>query len=206
MLETFVHRFVKGSSSETLLLLHGTGGDENDLIPFGQQLAPDANLLSPRGKVLEQGLPRFFRRIRPGVFDLEDLRFRTTELAEFVRNAAVEYEFDAANVIAVGYSNGANIAASALYREANFLSGAVLFRPMNPWPGETPVPLNGIPVLIAAGRQDLMSSTKDVEDLSASLTRAQANVSLHWYPGGHELGDEDLSVAVSWMKHLTHKN
>ncbi len=200
MLETFVHRFVKGSSPTTLLLLHGTGGDENGLISLGRQLASGANLLSPRGKVLEQGMPRFFRRIRPGVFDLEDLRLRTTELAGFVRSAALEYKFDPARVIAVGYSNGANIAASALYREPNLLSGAILFRPMNPWPGETPPPLNGIPILIAAGRHDTMSSTKDVEDLSASLTRAQAKVSLHWHPGGHELGEDDLSAALTWMK------
>jgi len=202
MLETFFHRFVKGTSPKTLLLLHGTGGNENDLISLGHQLAPDANLLSPRGKVLEQGMPRFFRRIRPGVFDLDDLRLRTTELAEFVRTAAVEYKFDPAQVTAVGYSNGANIAASVLYREPNLLSGAILFRPMNPWPGETPPPLSGIPVLIAAGRHDPMSSTKDVEDLSESLTRAKAKVSLHWHPGGHELGDDDLSAALTWMNGL----
>ena len=160
MIETFVHRFVKGAGAETLLLLHGTGDDENGLISLGKELAPQANLLSPRGKVLEQGMPRFFKRLRPGVFDLDDLRLRTTELAAFVREAAGKYQFDPARVIAVGYSNGANIAASLLYREPDLLAGAVLFRAMNPWPGQDAPPLAAVPVLIAAGKHDTCRARK----------------------------------------------
>ncbi len=202
MNETFVHRFVKGSTPDTLLLLHGTGDDENGLIELGRQLAPNANLLSPRGKVLENGMPRFFRRLRPGVFDQEDLRFRTKELAAFVRSAAKEHNFDPTRVIAVGYSNGANIAASLLYREPELLAGALLFRPMNPWPGKDAAPRATISVLIAAGKLDTMSSVEDVEGLATSLKKAGAQVEIHWHPGGHELGQDDLSAAEAWTKNV----
>src|ERR1700726_3001205 len=110
----FIHEFVPGSSERTLLLLHGTGGNERDLIPLGRELDPSASLLSPRGKVLESGMPRFFRRLAEGVFDLEDLTRRTHELADFVTAAAQRYKIDMEKMIAVGYSNGANIAASIL--------------------------------------------------------------------------------------------
>ena len=141
---SFIHRFVKGEGPGTLLLLHGTGGDESDLLAMGRDLAPRAHLLSPRGKVLEQGMPRFFRRLRPGVFDLEDLLVRSVELAGFVRESAVEYGFDAGRVIALGYSNGANIGASLLYKVPGLLAGALLLRPMDPWPGEQAVGLYGV--------------------------------------------------------------
>ena len=110
----FIHEFVPGSSSRTLLLLHGTGGNEGDLIPLGRELDPNASLLSPRGKILENGVPRFFRRLAEGVFDLEDLKYRTNELADFVMAAAQHYGFAADQLMSVGYSNGANIAASML--------------------------------------------------------------------------------------------
>src|SRR5207248_8969676 len=128
----FIHEFVAGSSQRTLLLLHGTGGNERDLLPLGRELDRDASLLSPRGHVLENGMPRFFRRLAEGVFDLEDLRRRTHELAEFVAAAAEDYQFPADQVIAVGYSNGANIAASLLLLRPQTLRGAILFRVMVP--------------------------------------------------------------------------
>src|SRR5438874_10819679 len=110
----FIHEFVPGTSNRILLLLHGTGGNERDLIPLGRQVDATASLLSPRGKVLENGMPRFFRRLAEGVFDLKDLKIRTTELADFVAAAAQHYGFSSDKVVAVGYSNGANIAASVL--------------------------------------------------------------------------------------------
>jgi phospholipase/carboxylesterase/glyoxalase family protein len=131
----FVHRFIPARERErglTLLLLHGTGGDETDLLPLGEALAPGAALLSPRGKVRENGMPRFFRRVSEGVFDLEDLRFRTHELADFVAEAAAAYGFDPTRVVAVGYSNGANIAASIVLLRPQTFAGAILFRPMVP--------------------------------------------------------------------------
>src|SRR5213075_915218 len=108
----FIHEFVPGSSKRTLLLLHGTGGNERDLIPLGHDLDPSASLLSPRGKVLENGMPRYFRRLAEGVFDLNDLKKRTNELADFVAAAARHYGFASDRVVAVSYSNGANIGAS----------------------------------------------------------------------------------------------
>ena len=110
----FLHEFVRGKSDRTLLLLHGTGGNERDLIPLGREIDPDASLLSPRGKILENGMPRFFRRLAEGVFDLEDLKTRTNELADFVAAAVHHYKLAAEHIVGVGYSNGANIAASMI--------------------------------------------------------------------------------------------
>ena len=128
----FIHEFVPGSSSRTLLLLHGTGGNERDLIPLGRELDPNAALLSPRGKVLENGMPRFFRRLAEGVFDLEDLKYRTNELADFVTAAGQHYGFATDQLVAVGYSNGANIAASMLLLRPEIMHMAILFRAMVP--------------------------------------------------------------------------
>ena len=134
----FIHEFVPGKSERTLLLLHGTGGNEHDLIPVGREIDPNAALLSPRGKILENGMPRFFRRLAEGVFDIEDLKQRTNELADFIAAAAKQYNLVANQVVAVGYSNGANIAASMLLLRPEILHAAILFRAMVPL-----VPENG---------------------------------------------------------------
>src|SRR6266540_1154198 len=128
----FIHEFVPGTSHWTLLLLHGTGGNERDLIPLGRELDPNASLLSPRGKILENGMPRFFRRLAEGVFDLEDLKTRTNELADFVDAAMRHYELAADHIVGVGYSNGANIAASILLLRPKIMHAAILFRAMLP--------------------------------------------------------------------------
>src|SRR6476469_4903777 len=151
----FVHRFQPGAAETTpLLLLHGTGGNEDDLLSLGEALAPGAPLLSPRGKVLENGMPRFFRRIAEGVFDVVDLRQRARELAEFVSAARKAYDLGETLPIAVGYSNGANIAAALLLLHPKILGGAILLRPMVPLVPESPPDLSGIPVLILAGTHD----------------------------------------------------
>src|SRR5919198_2481586 len=128
----FLHEFVPGNSNRTLLLLHGTGGNERDLIPLGRELDPDASLLSPRGKVLENGMPRFFRRLAEGVFDLEDLTYRANDLADFVIAAAQHYGFAPDQLVAVGYSNGANVAAAVLLLRPEIIHRAILFRAMVP--------------------------------------------------------------------------
>src|SRR5881398_4255125 len=150
----FLHEFVPGNSNRTLLLLHGTGGNERDLIPLGRELDPSAALLSPRGKVVENGMPRFFRRLAEGVFDLEDLKIRTNELADFVAAAAQHYGFSSDKVVAVGYSNGANIAASMLLLRPEILHGAVLFRAMVPLVPEKQPNLSRVRVWIGAGTND----------------------------------------------------
>jgi predicted esterase len=204
---TFIHRFVPpraSGSKTTLLLLHGTGGDEQDLIPLGQQLLPGAALLSPRGRVLEHGMPRFFRRLAEGVFDLEDLKLQTEALAQFVNGASQKYGLVDNKLIAVGYSNGANIAASLLLTHPRLLSGALLFRPMVPFrPGlepNMPSPdLKDIPVLLAAARQDQIVPARQTSELAEILTTAGAQVAIHWHPGGHELGSDDVAAAKEWL-------
>jgi len=195
------HRFVPGlpHESRTLLLLHGTGGDENDLIPLGQALLPGAALLSPRGQVLEHGMPRFFRRLSEGVFDEPDLRVRTAELAEFVTWAAASYRFDPQRVTAVGFSNGANIAASLLLLRPDVLAGAILFRAMVPLVPDTRPDLQGVHVLMGSGRADPLVPVSDVERLAAMLEEGGADVMVHWSPGGHQLTAGDLEAARAWL-------
>ncbi len=199
----FVHRFVPApqpGNSPTLLLLHGTGGDENDLLPLGGALLPNTNLLSPRGKVLEHGMPRFFRRLAEGVFDQEDLRFRTQELAAFISASAVQYGFNSDHVIAVGYSNGANIAASLLLTQPERLAGAILFHPMVPFVPETLPNLSGMPIFIGAGENDPIVPIANTEELAKLLQQGGADVSLHWHRGGHSLTQEEIQATQQWLQ------
>ena len=201
----FVHRYIPPAagaelaSSTTLLLLHGTGGDEEDLIPLGRSLLPGAGLLSPRGKVLERGAPRFFRRLAEGVFDQEDLAHRTEELAQFIEAATKTYELDRDGLVAVGFSNGANIAASLLLRRPGLVRRAVLLSPMVPFEPEAPPDLTGTSVFIGAGRADSIAPPAQAEHLADLLRRAQAAVTVHWHPGGHTLTDGEVEAARQWL-------
>jgi predicted esterase len=197
----FIHRFVPPERDDptTLLLLHGTGGDENDLLPLGRMLDEEAALLSPRGKVLENGMPRFFRRLSMGVFDEEDLVRRTHELAGFVEEATSEYGLDPQRLFAVGFSNGANIAASLLLLHPGLLAGAVLLRAMVPFEAETPSDLQGTPVYLAAGRSDQMVPPESTERLAKLLREAGAEVTLDWQPGGHGIGRAEIEGARAWL-------
>jgi predicted esterase len=196
----FVHRFVAGRAGRpALLLLHGTGGSEADLLPLGERLAPGAALLSPRGQVLEQGMPRFFRRHAEGVFDQADLARRTDDLAAFVRRAREAYGLGEVPLVAVGYSNGANIAASLLLKGAGVLHGAVLLRPMVPFEPEVPTVLDGIPALLLAGRQDPIAGDTPSR-LAALLREAGADVELVWQAAGHGLVSADLDLAARWLQ------
>jgi phospholipase/carboxylesterase len=197
----FVYRFVPGEvdDSSTLLLLHGTGGDENDLLPLGRKLDERAALLSPRGKVLENGASRFFRRHAEGVFDQEDLINRTHELREFVEKAASEYDLDLERIFAVGFSNGANIAASLLLLHPGLLAGAILLRPMVPFEPENPPDLSETPVYLAGGRSDSIVPAENTEQLAQLLREAGAEVQLDWQPRGHDLGDAEIEAARRWL-------
>jgi phospholipase/carboxylesterase len=200
----FDHRFLPGDdeSGSTLLLLHGTGGSEEDLIPLGQDLAPGASILSPRGKVSEYGAARFFRRLAEGVFDHEDLLFRTHELAEFIEAAAEEYGFDRSKVIAVGYSNGANVAGSTILLHPGLLRAAVLFRPMVPFEPEVTPDLSGMPIFMAAGRVDRMIPLDNTQRLADILTEAGADVDLRWRNVGHPLTYEEVGEAKEWLSQV----
>ena len=196
----FVHRYEPGSSAQTILALHGTGGDENDLLPLVKMLHPTANVLSPRGKVLEGGMPRFFRRLAMGVFDVEDLKLRAGELVDFVDGAADAYGFARDEVVAVGYSNGANIAGAVLLMHPSALAGAALFHAMKPFDPEGSPDLAGRPVFLSGGRSDAMIPAPETEALERLLAAAGANVTMHWSPGGHELTHPEVDAARAWME------
>jgi phospholipase/carboxylesterase len=198
----FIHEFVQGKSSRTLLLLHGTGGTERALIPFGHELDPDASLLSPRGKVLEDGMPRFFRRLAEGVFDLEDLRKRTNELADFVISAAEHYKIDNRQVVAVGYSNGANIAAGMLLLRPEILSAAILFRAMVPLIPDQQPDLSSKSVFISAGSFDPIVPASQTKQLAELLRAAGADVTVRFLQSGHELTPDDVDLARNWLSKL----
>ena len=200
---TFTHNYLpapSGTSADTLLLLHGTGGDEHDLLPLGRLLDPNANLLSPRGKVLENGMPRFFQRLSEGVFDVPDLIAQTQALADFVADAAGAYGFDPARVTAAGFSNGANIAAALLLLHPGVLRAAVLLHPMVPLVPKTLPDLAGTAVFIGAGRRDPLCSEAETERLAALLRQTGADVTLFWQPGGHVLTQAEADAAASWLQ------
>ena len=188
---------VHPGTSPTLLLLHGTGGDESDLVPLGQLLRPGAALLSPRGQVLENGQPRFFRRLAPGVFDEDDLIRRTHELADFVADQSARQNLG--KIIAVGYSNGANIAAAMLLLRPDALSGAILFRAMLPLEPPQPPQLDQTPVLLLAGRDDSMIPQDSTQRLAVLLEHAGANVTLEWRNTGHRLEQTEFTLAREWL-------
>ncbi len=198
----FIHRFKPGKGNAlTLLLLHGTGGNEEDLITLGMALAPDASLLSPRGKVIENGMPRFFRRLAEGVFDVEDLKSRSKELAEFVRDASVKYGFESKSVVLVGYSNGANIAAGMMLARFLLPAGALLFRPMVPLTLDELPSMKGMPVFISAGRFDQVVPRGEAERLAKLFGDAGADVTLNWESSNHALTEEEVKKAAGWLVH-----
>ena len=199
----FQHVYEPNVGDWTLLLLHGTGGDEHDLLGLGRQVAPSAALLSPRGKVLEGGMPRFFRRLAVGQLDIPDLLVRTDELAAFVTAAAQSYGRDPGKIAALGFSNGANIAVSLLLRHPTLLGAAALLRPMLPYEPEGDLRLPGTDVLIAAGEGDPYSSPEQTRRLAEVLDTAGATVTAHLEPrAGHGLGTGDLRALAQWAAQL----
>jgi phospholipase/carboxylesterase len=198
------HIFQKGTNlaKPTFLLLHGTGGTESDLLPLAGMIDEEASVLSVRGNVLENGMPRFFRRLAEGVFDEEDLVFRTKELNQFLDESAEQYGFDRDNILAIGYSNGANIAASLLFHYGNALKGAILHHPMVPRRGIELPDLTGKSVFIAAGTNDPICSPEESSELQSLLEQANAKVELHWENRGHQLTAEEVRAAAQWYQNL----
>src|SRR5690625_943300 len=198
------HIFERGNNEKerTLLLLHGTGGTEHDLLPLANMIDEVANVLSVRGNVLENGMPRFFRRLSEGVFDEEDLIDRTKELKQFLDEAAQTYAFNRQQVFAIGYSNGANIAASLLFHYENVLAGAMLHHPMVPRKNIEFPNLADTPIFIGAGTNDFICPAEETEQLDALLSNAGANVSVHWENHGHQLTSTEIKAAKKWYEQL----
>ncbi|MDR6226409.1 alpha/beta hydrolase [Desmospora profundinema] len=184
----------------TLLMLHGTGGNEKDLLPLARILSPDSAVLSPLGNVRENGMPRFFRRLAEGVFDEEDLLFRTKELKEFIDESAEKYELDRKQVVAVGYSNGANIAGSLLFHYPGVLCAAILHHPMVPRRGVALPDLSDVPVFIGAGRNDPICAPSETDELQRLLESAGASVHVHWEHAGHQLTRAEVEAASRWLR------
>jgi predicted esterase len=197
----FIHHYVppKNADATVLVLLHGTGGNENDLIPIGRSLLPDAGMLSLRGKVLENGMPRFFRRFAEGVFDLEDLALRTNELNQFLEDARKHYGLTGKRFIAIGYSNGANIASSLMFSHPEQLAGAILFRAMVTVEPVASPDLSRVSILLSEGERDPIVPKENAERLAKMFRLAGTRLQLHWHKGGHELGQDDLDTARLWL-------
>ena len=197
----FVHVYQPPSTPDApiLLLLHGTGGSEHDLVPLKDALMPEAGVLSPRGQVLDRGMPRFFRRLAEGVFDIDDLKQRTHDLAGFVSRASATYGFGTDRVVAAGFSNGANIAASLLLLEPATLAGAILFRAMVPLVPDPMPAIPGTPVLVSNGRMDPLVAPAETERLTELLRTAGADVTLAWQEAGHQLTEADVAQARDWL-------
>lgn len=195
---TFVHRLEIGrADAPPILLLHGTGGDEQSLLGFGHAVAPGHTLISPRGKVLEQGANRFFRRFAEGLLDEEDLRYRASELLQFLE--AVRHQNALPAPVAVGFSNGANIATAMLLLDPAAFAGVALLRPMVPYRDMPKVDLGGKPVLVASGVQDAIISTPDVEHLVGFLTEIGGSIEHRNLPTGHNLSESDEDCVAQWI-------
>lgn len=196
------HIFQKGSREEapTLVLFHGTGGTERDLLSIAKQISPESNVLSIRGNVMENGMPRFFRRLAEGVFDEADLILRTKEVYEFLDQASSDYGVDRNSFVAVGYSNGANIAGSLLFHYKHAFKSAVLHHPMVPLRGLLLPDLSGIPIFIGAGSNDPICTPEETEELQTLLSGAGAIVELHWERYGHQLTPSEVAAAAAWFK------
>lgn len=198
----YIHRHTPAqddSRNVTLLLLHGAGGDENSLAALGRMLLPGARQLSPRGNVLENNKPRFFRRFAEGMFDVDDLKKRAGDLANFIQQASILYDFDARQVIAASFSNGANIAASILFLHPTALQAAILLHPMVPFAPDALPDLRDKPVFIGAGRADPLVPAEQTEQLAELLKRAGASVDVFWQNGGHTVSPGEVKAAKRWL-------
>jgi predicted esterase len=198
----FIHRFVASkdpASRDTLLVLHGTGGDENDLVSLGQTIAPGAAILSPRGNVIENGAPRFFKRLAEGVFDPQEVRSRAEALGRFIHVATARYGLDPERIFALGYSNGANAASTVMFIEPGLIKGAILLRPMVVYEPEKSGDLSRASVFISAGRMDPIVPTRSVERLAELFESTHAKVTLKWQLVGHNLVSSEVGEAAAWL-------
>lgn len=197
-----IHKFIKGTNAKrpTLLLLHGTGGTENDLLPIAQMLDHEANILSLRGDVIEQGMSRFFQRLSPGVFDYDDIEKRVSALLSFLDRACVQYDLDRNDLFGLGYSNGANMLAQVLLKKGGGIQNAILLHPMDIDPKTIPPHLHETNILITAGDADPIVSRDDTLKLEKRLLKAGAHVTLEWFKQGHQVSREEVQTMLKWYK------
>lgn len=193
------HIYKDHKSPYTFLLLHGTGGDEHDLLGLAQYIEPNYNVLSVRGEIQENGLNRYFKRLAEGVFDEDDLVFRTHALKDFVDLKAIEYGFDRSKVIALGYSNGANIAGSILFHYQDAFEKAILLHPMVPIRKELP-DMTNVSIFIGAGKNDPICPAEQSIELNRLFNEANANVHLHWENNGHRITQSEIDAVKVWLQ------
>lgn len=199
-----IHLYEAGQKERPVLfLLHGTGGDEHDLLPLAAHIDETAAVLSVRGDVSENGMNRFFKRLREGVFDEEDLIMRTHNMANFLEEAAKNHRFDKKQLIAIGYSNGANLAGSLLFHHGEVLPKAVLMHPMVPRKDVILPDLTGVKVLITAGINDPLCPKFETQLLLEKLREAGAEVTLHWFSAGHQISREEIDAVKTWVEAQT---
>lgn len=195
-----IHQFIKGTNHQTLIVLHGTGGNEQDMIPLAKMIDPNANILSPRGNVLEQGMPRFFKRLAFGVFDQESLETETKHLYDFIQSSANTYDFSIKDTIAIGYSNGANILASLLMSYPIELKGAVMMHPMVPKTTYLESIKPSTKCLITAGSNDMMVPTIQTQSLVNLLKKIGYDTEIAWFNQGHSITSKEIETIRSWYK------
>ncbi|MET0979630.1 MAG: alpha/beta hydrolase [Candidatus Saccharimonadales bacterium] len=188
-----------GTNKRTLLLLHGVGGNENDMSQVGQLIDPDASRISPKGKVVINGYARYFTRRDDASFNPTEVDHETNDLARFIDAAQEQHHLTDSQLIAVGYSNGANMIASLLAKHPTLIKKAILFRGMLPVIFSEHPDLNGVDILLVNGKDDSIMDKARVTQLSAFLTDHGATVSLHWIAAGHQLTSEDIALAVQWL-------
>lgn len=201
----YIYKTTDNPDAYTLLLLHGTGGDETDLIPLAQNFGDGYNILSLRGNVSEHGMPRFFKRLGMGIFDEEDLHFRTDEMIEFIKELSEKEKFNANKIIAIGYSNGANIAGSAIIKYPGIFSGAILYRPMPPF---KTINENGskssTKVFLSSGQTDPTVSLAVITEYLEKLKSMVSEVEYHVIPAGHHLTQQDVTLSAQWLSENFH--
>lgn len=194
------HVYVEGAAdAPVLLLLHGTGGGPNDLVGIARELNPDAALLAPAGQVSEHGMSRWFRRMGEGNFDFDDVRRRAGDLADFVVAAREKYGLTGRRLVAVGFSNGANIAGALVLLHPDVLTESIQFATMTPVPDPPEHDLSGSRVFISNGEQDPMAPLPSAKNFMADLRKRGADVTVHWHPGGHGITPEGLAAAKTWL-------
>ncbi|MCZ0717525.1 alpha/beta hydrolase [Aerococcus kribbianus] len=201
---SYTYRYIPSDkeNANTLLLLHGTGGNENDLLDIGRFIDPNANLLSLRGNEPENGMNRFFKRLAPGQFDEENLKYHVQDLYTFIADLAQEKKFDVNRIIPLGYSNGANLIAASLYSYANPYSAALLLHPMVPFADGPKEKLDKSQIFIAAGNNDPICAPEESQQLTKEIEEMGGEVNLHWETAGHSITSDELRAAKEWYERL----